>query len=82
MAIFGDDFASAGRCVYGLFERRGWGGIVLSEVCSFALSMGTLCVACFVALVTYFMACSFFSATQDAALPAIESFLVCFLMCT
>jgi hypothetical protein len=45
VAVYGDDFVSAGRATNALFKRRGWSSIIADQLCSMALSWAALCIA-------------------------------------
>ena len=45
VAVYGDDFVSAGKATNALFKRRGWTNIIADQLCSIALSSAAICIA-------------------------------------
>jgi len=45
VAVYGDDFVSAGKATNALFKRRGWTSIIADQLCSIALSSAAICIA-------------------------------------
>ena len=44
VAIYGDDFASAGRSALRLFNNRGWENIIADNLCAIALTYTSIAV--------------------------------------
>lgn len=80
VAIYGDDFASAGRAALRLFNNRGWENIIADNLCAIALTYTSIALSgmvCCALLVT-----SWFFPMPAPGLFIVVAFIATYLLCS
>jgi len=83
VAIYGDDFKTAGKRTHALFQRRGWKSAATDTLCNTALTFASLVVSFGVGLVAYSL-CSSLGA-EAKPMRGVVSFcsaLAAYMMCS
>jgi hypothetical protein len=80
VAVYGDDFVSAGRATNALFKRRGWSSVISDTLCATALSWASLVVAIGLGLGAFAVAFVAFDAGKASGPLAVCAGLAAYVM--